>query len=92
VRVIADSPLLSGSTLSAAGLGVGFYGLTRLLAPRETFRETKLNRFEQVFRGVLFSTMGLALVAAGVVRIVAPGRLTALRDLLYDWIANRIAG
>ena len=89
VRVIAASPLLSGSIISTAGLGVGFYGLTRLLAPRETFRETKLNRFEQIFRGVLFSFMGLAILSAGLVRMAAPGALTALRDLVYEWVANR---
>lgn len=87
---IASSPLLSGLAMNGAGLAVGLYGATRLLAPRATFRETKLNRFEQIFQGVLFTSLGLAIVLAGVVRIAAPGTLTALRDGLFDWVRNQL--
>jgi hypothetical protein len=87
-QAIVASPLLSGLAMCGVGLGVGLYGATRLFAPREAFRETKQNRFEQVFNGLLFTTMGLAILVAGLVRIAAPGALTALRDQVFHWIEN----
>jgi hypothetical protein len=85
------SPMLSGLAVCTGGFAVGLYGATRLLAPRSTFRETKLNRFEQLFGGVLFTTMSVLILTVGVFLIVAPEALAALRDKFFEFVTAHLA-
>jgi hypothetical protein len=88
-RMIA-SPLISGLAITASGAGVTLYGLTRLVAGKYTFAETRIGPFERTVMGVYAVTMGLLIAAAGVVRMVAPGVLTRMRDSAIAWALSLV--
>ena len=83
-RMIA-SPLISGLAIIAAGAGIALYGLTRLVAGKYTFAETRTGRVERTVLGVYAVATGLLVAAAGVVRVAAPGALTRMRDTAIGW-------
>jgi len=83
-RMIA-SPLISGLAIIAVGAGLTLYGLTRLVAGKYTFVETRIGPVERALTGVYTVTVGMLVAAAGVVRMVAPGALTRMRDGAIAW-------
>lgn len=83
-RMIA-SPLISGLAIIVAGASIVLYGLTRLVAGKYTFSETGIGRVERTLIGVYAVTMGSLVATAGVVRVIAPGALTRMRDGAIAW-------
>jgi hypothetical protein len=83
-RMVA-SPLISGLAIVTAGVGITLYGLTRLVARSYTFTETGVGPFGRTVAGVYAVTLGTLIAAAGVVRAVAPGTLTRVRDSVIAW-------
>ena len=83
-RMVA-SPLISGLAIIVIGAGLTLYGLTRLVAGKYTFVETRIGPVERTIGGVYAVTMGMLVSAAGVVRVVAPGALTRMRDSAIAW-------
>lgn len=84
-RMVA-SPFISGLAIIVAGVGIALYGLTRLVAGKYTFAETRIGPVERTLLGAYAVTMGLLVGAAGVVRMAAPGALTRMRDGAIAWI------
>lgn len=84
-RMVA-SPLISGLAIATVGVGLVLYGLTRLISPKYTFRELKISTFERTLGGVYAVTVGAIITAAGIIRTVAPGTLTRMRDSAIDWV------
>ena len=82
---LITSPLISGLAIIAAGVGIVLYGLTRLVAGKYTFVETRTGRVERTLVGVYAVIMGLLVAAAGAVRVAAPGALTRMRDTAIAW-------
>lgn len=85
VQLMVRSPLVSGLTAVLSGLGIGLYGLTRVLPGKEAFRETRIGPFERGFTAVYLSIVAAIVVAAGLVRMLMPGALTRLRDAALAW-------
>lgn len=85
VEGIARSPLASGLIVVIVGAAIGMYGLTRVLPGKAAFRETGIGRVERGFTAVYLSAVGTFVVAAGLVRILAPGALTRWRDAVIAW-------
>jgi hypothetical protein len=85
IERMARSPLISGLIMITVGVGIGLYGLTRVLPGKAAFAETKIGPFERGLTAVYSSTVGALVVAAGLVRMLAPGTLTRMRDGAIAW-------
>jgi hypothetical protein len=85
VQRLAGSPHVSGLIISTVGLGLVFYGLTRILPGKAGFRETGMGPVQRAMTFVYTSVVGTLVFAAGLVRAVAPGTLTRMRDAAIAW-------
>ena len=85
VERMARSPLVSGLIMVTVGVGLGLYGLTRVLPGKVAFVETKISPFERGITAVYLCTVSALVVAAGLVRMLAPGTLTRMRDVAIAW-------
>jgi len=79
------SPLISGLVIVGAGAAIGLYGLTRVIGGSAPFVETKIGRVERGLTAIYLCTVATLIVIAGVIRAVAPGTLTRLRDGAIAW-------
>jgi hypothetical protein len=86
IEQMIRSPLISGLAIIVTGTGIALYGLTRMLPGKAAFVETRINPFERAVMGTYSVAVGAIVAAAGVVRAVAPGALTRLRDGAIDWL------
>ena len=86
VQRMMRSPLISGLCTIAVGVALVFYGLTRVLPGKAAFVETKIGPFERGISAVYSSILGSLVVTAGVVRVLAPGTLTRMRDAGIAWV------
>ena len=80
------SPLISGLVMVTTAAAIILYGLTRVLPGKAAFVETKIGAFERGVSAVYYSIVGLLLGAAGLIRMLAPGTLTRMRDGAIDWV------
>ena len=87
---MARSPIVSGLVMVTAGVALGLYGLTRVLPGKQAFVETGIRPFERGLTAVYMSTLGALIVAAGMVRMVAPGALTSMRDGAIAWMLELV--
>jgi hypothetical protein len=87
---MVGSPLVSGLIMVTVGVGLGLYGLTRVLPGKAAFAETKINPFERGVTAVYLSTAGALVIAAGVVRMLSPGTLTRMRDGAIAWVLELV--
>ena len=79
------SPLISGLVIVGVGAAIGLYGLTRVIGGSAPFVETKIGRVERGLTAIYLCTVATLIVIAGVIRAVAPGTLTRLRDGAIAW-------
>ena len=85
VQGMMRSPLISGLVTVTVGVGLVLYGLTRVLPGKAAFVETQIGPFERGVTAVLNTALGTVIAAAGVVRMLAPGALTRMRDAGIAW-------
>ena len=90
IERMARSPLISGLLIVTTGVAIILYGLTRVLPGKAAFVETKIGGFERGLSAVLNSIVGATLVTAGVIRMLAPGMLTRMRDAAIDWVLTMV--
>lgn len=75
-----SSPLVSGPAAITVGVGLVLYGLTRVLPGKAGFVETQIGPVERTLSAIYYSIAGGLVTLAGLVRVLAPGMLTRLRD------------
>ena len=85
VQRMAESPLISGVVIFTVGASLVMYGLTRVLPGKQAFVETGIGRFERGVTAVFSCTAGALIAVAGIVRVLAPGALTRMRDAVIAW-------
>jgi hypothetical protein len=90
VRVISESSFLSGFIMINVGAGIAMYGLTRLLARKEAFVETRISTGERYFMGAYACLAGGLVLAIGFLRAFAPELLSALRNAAVEFIKESI--
>jgi len=64
-----------GLFLSGAGLLIGIFGVIRLMAGNDAYRETKPSPFESATDGIYFSFFGISLLAIGMWIAFSPASL-----------------
>lgn len=85
VQRMAQSPVISGSAIFTVGVALVLYGLTRVLPGKQGFVETGIGPFERGVTAMFSSTAGALIAVAGIVRVLAPGALTRMRDAAIAW-------
>jgi hypothetical protein len=81
-------PLVSGLAVVVTGVALLLYGLTRVLPGKAAFVETKIGPFERTLTAVGYSFVGTVVILTGIVRAIAPGTLTRLRDAAIAWLLS----
>lgn len=85
IRGMMQSPLISGLIVITTGVAIGLYGLTRVLPGKAAFVETKIRPFERWLTAIYLSIVGGLVILAGLIRALAPGTLTRMRDGAIAW-------
>jgi len=84
------SPLISGLAMIVSGVAIGLYGLTRVLPGKAAFVETKIGPVERTLTSVYLVSVGALVVAGGLIRALAPGTLTRMRDGAIAWLLGLV--
>ena len=66
------------------------YGLTRVLPGKAGFVETKIGPFERWLTAIYLSLVGGLVIVAGLIRTLAPGTLTRMRDGAIAWALSLV--